>query len=183
MRCSKCNKSTNEYLVTNVLQRKLLFFENPKVETNALCREHLFPEFKDRFVNFSEKMIVFYPELEDRRGSYVYAYLSLGEVRRRKIGGGVVEEALAAVGGECRRCSGPGQIAYFGEGKLRRKVESALGIKWEFPLIESVVAEPEVLCRGCALSEIVPSLQKFPEFADGLCAPYGEEGVFITLEV
>jgi hypothetical protein len=183
MRCSRCDQSTNEYLVTNVLPRKWLFFDSPKVETLALCREHLFPEFTERFVRHPKKMVVFSPEPQYGLGSFVYAFLSLTEVQQRRISGGVVEEALAAIRGECQRCTGPGQVASFGEGKLRRKVKSGLGIKWETPLIESVVAEPEILCRRCVLSAVIQSLKQFPQFANGLCAPYREEGVFITLQL
>lgn len=184
-RCRKCSKATTEYLEIDLAPRKFLFIPYPRTERIPLCREHLFPEFEAGFTSFSKKMVVFYPDLEDCRGSYVYAYLPLSEVQGRGLGEGVVERAHGAIVGGCTRCAGPGQVAYFDKGRLKRKVEKGpLGIiKWDIPLIESVEGGPEILCRRCTLAHILPSLKQFPDFVNGLDCPSREDGVFITLEI
>ena len=183
MTCRVCGQHTKEYVVHGVRQRRFLFINYPQPQTTPLCHEHLLREFEKGFTTFPDRMVVFYPDLEDKRGSYTYGYLPLSEVRQRGIGQNLVENALRAIAGGCQRCAAPAQLAYFGKGVLQWQVVGKGFVNWHMPRIEEVQAEPEPLCRRCAWEAIEPSLRRFPEFADGLCQPHNGEGLLISLEV
>jgi hypothetical protein len=179
MQCKACGGSTKEFLAHGSVPRKFLFVDNPKWLTTPFCHEHLLREFESQFTAFPHKMVVFYPDLEDRHGSYTYGYLPIREVRLRKLGAPFVETALRSIVGNCQKCGTPAQAAYFGKGVVPWNVEGP----WHRPDIEGVHAKPELLCRPCAWLAVKPSLYAFAEFRDGLCQPYESEGLLLSLQV
>lgn len=142
-----------------------------------LCRIHLLEEFKRKFLEFGQNMVVLYPGLEGRKQSYhKYLYCTKERLKKYnldKLAGHLLEQGLRSISGKCKQCGAAGTIAYFGKGSF----------EWQgdFPLIENITQEPEIMCKKCTLDLILPSLRDFKgHFHIPLEIPINEEGIFLS---
>ncbi len=149
-------------------------FEDGRGKEKRLCRDHVVSELEKEFLAFDKKMVVVYPGLEDRKKAfYVYQYYTTAEIKKfnmKEIVGDLTESGLAAIGGECKKCSGKASVAYFGKGTFR----------WEddYPKLEEIDHAPEILCRKCTFKQIRESLRSFQGyFNEPVTSPHKDEGI------
>lgn len=142
-----------------------------------LCRNHLVEEFRKKFLATDYKMVVVYPGLEERTQSYYYSYCyyTAGDLKKydfTDIALPLFQRGLKAISGKCLRCADTAAVAYFGKGSFT----------WEndYPLIDKITREPEVICKKCALDLIIPSLRGFKgDFVNPIeISPKGEGMLF-----
>jgi hypothetical protein len=185
MKCEVCQKSTKEFLIYEVITRKILRVDHQDVKKKALCHEHLIDEFTRRFIGFPYKLVIFYPELEPKKRSFAYAFLPLAKLREFGKDITAMDKGLSELAeGCCKRCGQPAQVVYFDRHTLPRdKAGEVQVIKWNKSLGDQLQGEAEILCLKCAAGEILPSLREYDKFNGGLCAPYNGDGVFVTLMV
>jgi hypothetical protein len=170
-KCSICKKPSKDILIYTDRKRK------------RFCRDHLLEEFKKEFLNFNEKMVVFYPSLESKVGPYVYHYQAISDVpkklREDKVGQ-MINQALNAISGKCSKCGRPANIAYFDPGTFRWEVIKSGGVDWDLPKFEEISVEPQMVCSHCVIDEIIYSLRNFQgDFGEGVGLPYNGRGVFL----
>jgi hypothetical protein len=193
MRCSDCNQKTKEFLVWPRQIRKCgMNWDWPK--TKAYCREHLIARFREEFVKSPQKMIVCYPNLEEKHSNYEYVYLTLSRMQKGyapepEITLKIVElfqTWMRMINGKCPKCGFEATTAYFGKGVIPyEKVPAFLGFRFDYPMIHQTAAKPEILCKSCAFGMIEQSFQSpGPGFEDGvLCPDEYEEGIYLAVEV
>jgi hypothetical protein len=86
------------------------------------------------------------------------------------IAGILLERGLSFIGGKCGKCGASANIAYYGKGSFEWKDD--------FPLIDKITKNPEVICNKCAVASIIPSLRNFKgNFVNPLEVPRKEEGI------
>lgn len=183
MNCSLCGNSAFDNLVYGYTKKKVLFWEIEwGKKMKPFCRQHLIQEFKKYFLNFPKKIVVFYPELEHKKGSYVYGNMSLDEMKKRKVSLKtleLIEKSLKEIKGDCMKCKKPASIAYFGQGVLQWG-----GGMWDYPLLEKITTEPQILCKECSFDEIEYSLRSFKDsFAEGLFIPFLTDSILTTFPI
>ena len=193
MKCSICRQPTSEFLVTDGRPKRLLFFTWHGAKVEKLCRDHLIMRFREEFIRASHRMVVFYPNLEEKHGDYQYSYVQWDRIMKGMGGDQDVNaqvrysanEWFGKITGTCNRCSAEAHIAYFDRNAISwEKITILPGVKYDFPMIHKVTTEPEILCRKCAFDGIEASLRSHPEgFTNGVLGPMGDhEGMYITLE-
>ena len=194
MKCKICRQPTDEFLVTESVPTRILFFTWNGAKVEKLCREHLIQRFREEFTRATHRMVVFHPNLEEKHGDYQYSYVRWNRIMKG-LGGDpdvnarIIELAndwFSQITGTCNRCSHEAQIAYFDRKSISwEKVPVILGVRYDFPMIHKVTADPEKLCRNCAFDSIEKSLRtSVPGFENGVLSPMGnEEGIYITLEM
>jgi hypothetical protein len=143
-----------------------------------LCRIHLIEEFRKEYLKFKEKMVVIYPDLETRKKSYyAYQYYTKEEIKKYNLAdmvGGLTEQGLNAISGTCQRCSDTGSVAFFGKESFR----------WDndWPMLEEINQEPQILCKNCTLELIIPSLRDFQgHFKEPVTLPRKDEGILLPI--
>jgi hypothetical protein len=184
MRCETCQKSTKEYLIYEVIPRKLIGFDWPNVKTMPYCHEHLIAEFKKRLLNFHARLAIFDPNLE-AVGQYAYAFIPMDRMRETKTDLTLIDDHLQAVNtATCSRCSNPARSAFFGKHTFPRNKKGDIDIiRWNKPIAPQITGSPEYLCLECAAREIVPAISDYKSFSSGLCAPYRGDGIMVSLMV
>jgi hypothetical protein len=184
---------TREFLAAPY-RRKLLSRSWEGFKSVGFCREHLIQHFKEGFLTARQRMVVVYPNLEEKNGNYQYCFVTLKEIEQ----GYAPDEAtnnliirlirgwLDSIQGQCGRCSFKGEVAYFGKEAVKwEKVPGFLGAPFDYPMIHEIRATPEILCRSCAFKNIENSFRTpGPGFNDGVfCPRENEEGIYVTVEV
>lgn len=174
-KCSICGKKGKD----------VLRYDNRK--TKRFCRTHMIEEFKKEFLKNKNKIMVIYPKLEEKRGSsYTYQYYSLGDLKKYNFGetvGKLVAQGINSISGKCARCNADAQVAYFGTDSFHWERKGGPA-GWDLPAIEKIDRAAEILCTGCVLDLILPSLRDFKgNFEDPIVLHYAEEGIFLPWQV
>ena len=186
-KCERCKKKETDRLVIGIVKIGDMYLWR---RDRAFCRTHLIKEFKNVFVNYNDKMVVFYPCLEEKRGSYTYKYLPMDEVRKLnipepKLKKKIIElitSSLDSIEGKCARCDRPASVAFFEQNTFKWKKGGLLS--WDIPQIEDIKRKPHNLCSECTFKKIDFSLKNFKsKYAEGLSLPREGDGVFLTLKV
>lgn len=171
LRCSECGKPASDVLVFNGQHRR------------RYCREHMLDAFRKEFVGFQENMVVFYPALEFKTGSFVYQYRVLEDIpekHRSDRTGRMIVDALNSISGNCSRCGRTANVAYFGPGSFKWSQVRVAGIKREYPEFDEVAVRPANLCRECVVDHVAYSLLNFnSQFGEGIVLPYKGKGVLL----
>jgi hypothetical protein len=194
VKCVICQEPTSEHLVLGLAERRFLFFRWKDWNSVPVCREHLIAWFRAEFLDSTQRMVVFYPNLEEKHGNYQYYYARLEEIRKRTALDErandrvlqLVKGWLGMVHGQCEECAADGQVAYFTRGSLRwQRVPGWAAGLYDFPMIEDVKSRPNILCRACAFKHIEQSLRNSDTgFEEGVfCPNKDEEGVYLTGQV
>jgi hypothetical protein len=145
-KCSVCSSSGRDLL-------------NPgDKKASRFCRNHLLETFRKKFLAADYNLVVVYPGLEGRvnSGFYSYGYYCPEDLKKynfTQIIGPLFQKGLRAVSGKCSRCASTAQIAYFGKNSFQ-------WIK-DYPTLEKITQEPEIICKKCAVDLIIPSLRGF----------------------
>jgi hypothetical protein len=193
LKCADCGTKTTEFLV-QAGPKSLWKFKWTGFEAVNYCRNHLIEHFKESFLSSQNKMVVLYPEMEEKHGNYQYFFMTMSQLHDGYAGDPqinnqivtLVEKWLGYIKNGCSRCSFPAQVAYFSKDKiLRDKVPSYLGALFDYPMLHKMQSLPEILCKKCAFERIVPSLQSAsPGFYEGICKPEpNQDGIYLTIEV
>jgi hypothetical protein len=131
-------------------------------------------------------MVVFYPSLEDKQGSFTYQYQVWDDMREKQKEdeiGQLVRRAFDKIRGTCEKCSGQASIAYFGPGTFRWSIEKVGGVNWHVPKYEEITVSPQVLCPNCVIDEVVYSLEHFQDnFGDPIVVPHKGPGILLPFE-
>jgi hypothetical protein len=194
MKCAVCRQRTKEFLVVEPVPKQFLFFKWKGAKVERLCREHLIQRFREEFTKATQRMVVFYPNLEEKHGGYQYSYVLARSIKKgfgpaREMDVRVSQQVadwLGMITGRCSRCSYPAGVAYFRREAITwQRVPDYLAVRFDYPMIHHVTETPEILCRRCAFENIERSLRaEAPGFEDGILCPYGtEEGVYVTVEI
>ena len=143
----------------------------------SLCRVHLLNEFKDGFLKYCGKAIVFYPDLEERKSFYTYGGYSLEEfpnLFRIKNGEEILlKTILDRIHDSCTNCGKTAKVVFLDKGSFG-------WIYWDkephFPDFKNVPTQGLMLCLKCAWEKIEPSLRRFPGvFNNGVFLPPAEK--------
>jgi hypothetical protein len=144
--------------------------------STRFCRKHLLGEFKKEYFKFNKKMVVIYPDLENRlKSCYTYQYYTNKEIGRYNLIdeiGDLTKRGLNSIVGTCQKCSAPADVAFFNKGSFR----------WEddCPKLEEIDQEPEVLCKECVFDIIISSLNNFKgNFSEPVIPPQRDEGILM----
>jgi len=151
------------------------------VNSKPFCREHMVEEFKKYFINFKGKLVVFYPDLEDKRGSFIYSYSPLEKMSGDKYMNEIhsrVENWLNGINGNCNKCGKTANIAYFAKGTF----------EWESnpwaPNFKKISTQPEIVCNDCIADKITFSIRSFKDkFIEGISVPTKDDGLIFPLEI
>src|SRR5262249_6211153 len=81
MRCAHCGQPTAEFLVTGTREKQFLFFRWRGADSTFLCRDHLIERFRATFRSATQRMIVLYPNLEEKHGNYQYTYMTFDQLK------------------------------------------------------------------------------------------------------
>jgi hypothetical protein len=140
------------------------------------CRRHLIENFKNSFLAFPDKMVVFHPELQ-KVCKNLYPYYPVAEMSKFGFDEKCiesVEKLLGMINDKCSECSSKAQTLYFPIG--------ALPYTYSNPLIQKI--DPMTggpLCLKHALEKIQIDLQSNPAlFNEGLYAPYNGKGMYAS---
>jgi hypothetical protein len=193
MKCRDCGNSTKEFLVLPTRKKQILFLKWENAPSIYLCREHLLQRFRDEFTGARQKMVVFYPNLEEKNGNCCYSFMRLKDFNKYASEEQTydhivrnIQQWLDMVEGKCLRCSHAGQVAYFGREAVEwKQVPGYPGASSDYPMLPDVTARPEILCASCAFQNIERSFRApVRGFEDGVFCPDSvEEGVYLTVEV
>jgi hypothetical protein len=194
LRCVICQRVTSEHLVLGAAERRFLFFRWKDWNSVPVCREHLIEWFRAEFLKATQRMVVFYPNLEEKHGDYQYYYARLEEIRKGLVSDDrtndrvlrLVKGWLSMVQGPCEECSSNGEVAYFSRGSVKwERVPGWAAGLYDIPMIQDVRTRPSVLCRACAFGHIEQSLRTGRRgFEEGVFTPYEDEaGVYLTGQV
>lgn len=150
-----------------------------------LCRFHLMQEFRRDFVSSTKKLVVLYPDLEEKDGCYFYRLTTIKDIERyysRKDNpqyGMVdfVQKNLKKIGGKCKECGYNADIAYFDKGSFKWSSDSIV----EYVNIQDIHIEPEMLCKKCAIDKIIDSIGKYKKnFDEPIILLSCEEGIMMS---
>jgi len=191
--CRDCGSSTEEFLILPARKKRILFLKWENAENIYLCREHLVQRFREEFTKAHQRMVVFYPNLEEKNGNYCYSFMRLRDFNKYASEGQTydhivreVQQWLDMVQGKCSGCGSSGQVAYFGREAIEwKKAPGSLAAPLDYPMMPNVIARPEILCVNCAFANMERSLRvPVKGFEDGIFCPDSvEEGVYLTIEV
>ena len=172
LRCSVCAR----------FSRDTLIFRQGR--SRRFCREHLIERFKQEFTACTEKMVVVYPSLEMKRGSYVYEYRAIEDIPEKFLQspfGRMLTRALSSIGGRCSRCARNGTVAYFGPGNTPWESVTMRGKGWDDLRKEEITVTFQVTCPFCIVDELCFSLSRFEGvFSEGVILPHNGSGIFIS---
>jgi hypothetical protein len=150
-----------------------------------LCRLHLIQEFKKDFVSSTKRLVVFYPDLEEKNGCYFYRLSTLKDIDRfysRKDNPqygmiDFVQKNFNKINGKCKKCGYTADIAYFDKSSFKWFSESFL----EYVNIHDIQKEPEILCKKCVIDKITYSIEKYKKnFDEPIILLLDEEGIVIS---
>ncbi len=185
LECEVCQRPTREFWVAFQKEKRALGLKCEVFEEIPLCRTHLVERFRAEFCRSSQRLVVFYPNLENWHGNYQYVFASAATLAKdfcrdrktRKMLHQRLETWLGMIKGGCTKCPGPGEVAFFPQ----EAVAGIHGAARPFNLHE-VDWQPQILCRACAFTGIAHSLQyPGPGFEEGAYAPLPEDGVYLTV--
>jgi hypothetical protein len=195
MKCADCRKKTGEFLVKPAT-RSFLGLKWAGVRRTPLCREHLLQRFREEFLKLPQRLVVLYPNLEEKHGRYQYFFAPLGLLQKRGFTpDGLLNPALRAsltewlalAAGPCHSCGQPGAVAFFTREQVRwDRRRGFLGTLFDQPLLQAITGPPLIFCRACAFEEIAKSFQAGgPQGFEGgvFLPPDREAGIYLTLEV
>jgi hypothetical protein len=172
LRCSVCGRFSRDTLVLR------------EGGSRRLCREHLIERFRREFTAFTDKMVVFYPAVEGKRGPYVYEYRTMNDIPEKFLRTGfgrLITKALSSIGGKCSRCGRDATVAYFGPGSMQRGFDATIGTRWGEPGEEEIAARFEITCPFCVVEDICFSLERFEGgFSEGVVLPNNGSGVLLS---
>jgi hypothetical protein len=195
VKCKECGQPTREFLVTYGGEKRFLFWKYPDAREIALCREHLIERFKMVFLSAPQRMVVLYPNLEEKNRNYQYAFIALSTVEQKMttdkaLNTTITQKArgwLDLIRGTCAECDQrQAEIAFFPREAIPwQRVPGYLGAPFDYPMLHQIDADPRILCRGCAFGHIERSLRMpVRGFEDGIFAPSDDsEGIYLTVEV
>ncbi len=145
-------------------------------KSKPFCRTHLIKEFEKEYSGFDKKMVVVYPDLEEKKTSdYTYQYYSIEEIKKFNMPDEVLEltkRALNSISGNCQKCSVLAKVAFFGKGTFRWEDDSLK--------LEKIDKIPDLLCRKCAFRPIEDSLRQYQGyFSEPVISPHKDEGILL----
>ncbi len=192
-KCRECGNRTQEFLI-KPRPKKFLFFNYTGAKVTNLCRDHLIRQFKDEFLKMPQRMVVIYPNMEEKNGNYQYFFTTMDNVERgfapdKETNDRIwqlVRQWLDSITGGCRECGFSGAVAYIGKEEAKWKVVPGfMGAEFDYPMIQEIDATPKILCRSCAFKHIESSMRVADKgFEEGVFCPNGdEEGIYVTIEV
>ncbi len=172
VRCSVCGTVSHDVLI----------FGNG--ESKRFCRAHMIERFRREFTACGEKMVVFHPGLETKRGPYRYEYRAVADMSAKFLQSGtgrLIEQSLAAIGDRRCKCGRAASVAYFGPGS----------VPWESPHPDGAGMEGLrglefarrflPACPFCIVDEVSLSLARFQgSFSEGVVLPYDGAGAFVS---
>ena len=82
VKCKICRQPTDEFLVTESVPTRILFFTWNGAKVEKLCREHLIQRFREEFTRATHRMVVFHPNLEEKHGDYQYSYVRWNRIMK-----------------------------------------------------------------------------------------------------
>jgi hypothetical protein len=195
MKCADCGKRTGEFLVKPTT-RGFLGLRWAGARRTPWCREHLLQRFGEEFLKLPQRLVVLYPNLEEKSGGYQYFFAPLGLLQKRGFTPegllnntltAKLAEWLALTAGPCRSCGQPGAVAFFSREKVRwDRRRGFLGTQFDQPVLQEITAPALILCRACAFKEIAASFQAGgPRGFEGgvFLPPDREAGIYLTVEV
>jgi hypothetical protein len=195
MKCADCGKKTREFLVKPIT-RSFLGLRWAGARRTALCREHLIARFREEFLKLPQRLVVLYPNLEEKHGNYQYFFAPVSLLQKRGFTpDGLLDGTLRAYlaewlelsAGACCLCDQPGAAAYFSrEEVLWERKRGFLGTQFDQPVLQEITGYPLILCRACAFEELAKSFRAAGPrgFEGGVYLPQDHEaGVYLTVEV
>ena len=193
MKCIVCKKRTEEFLIKPGAGKKILLFAWKGYRKLPLCRDHLIEYFRQAFISAKQKMIVFCPDLEGKKGYYQYFYFTRVTIEKfapdPKINDSILSLMniwIETVVGKCENCWSDAGVAYFDKHSIPyERVPGYLGGRFDYPMIHRVIDKPKILCRPCAFKEIEPSFRVSKAgFKEGVFPPQDdEEGIYVAVEI
>jgi hypothetical protein len=193
MKCIDCKKRTKQFLVKSGVEKRFLFFKWKGDRNIPLCRDHLIKYFKEAFLNAKQRMIVFCPNLEGKKGVYQYFYSTRETIEKYapdpKINDSILSQMdkwIETITGKCANCSSDTGVAYFNSYSISyERVPGYLGGLFDYPMIHKVSDKPKILCRLCAFKEIEFAFRASNEgFREGVFTPKeGKEGIYVAVEI
>jgi len=195
MKCADCGKKTGEFLV-KATTRSLLGLRWAGTRRTPLCREHLLLRFREEFLKLPQRLVVLYPNLEEKYGRYQYFFAPLGLLQKRGFTpDGLLHNTLTAhlaqwlgqTAEPCCHCGQPGAVAFFSRDEVRwDRRRGFLGTQFDQPVLQEITGQPLPLCRACAFDEIARSFRAGGPrgFEGGVFLPPDQEaGLYLTVEV
>jgi hypothetical protein len=195
MKCADCGQKTREFLVRPAT-KSFLGLRWAGRRRTYLCREHLLARFREEFLKLPQRLVVLYPNLEEKHGRYQYFFAPLSLLRKRGLTPDglldrsvleYLDEWLGLAAQPCSLCEEPGAVAYFSREEVRwDRQRGFLGTQFDRPLLEEITGQALVLCRDCAFEEMAKSFRAAGPrgFEGGVFLPRDDEsGIYLTVEV
>ncbi len=162
-KCQVCGSQGEDHIEINRKDKKV-------------CRAHLIEQLRKVYLNFESKMVVIYPDLEDKTKSYyAYQYYTNEELKKFKLDdivGELTRKGLESISGKCQKCSNLANVALYGKGSFQ----------WEddYPVLQNMNQDPELLCLECSFKLIEPSLRNYKGlFEERVIVPHKGEGILM----
>lgn len=174
-KCLICNKEANDSLWIGK-------------EKKRFCRKHLIQEFENAFDKSSSKIIAFYPDLETKKGDYIYRFYTVKEIKKyysnkRNPQNSMLEfytKNINFISKICEECEADATVAFFEKSSFKWAKSDFI----HYIDLSNIKTKPISLCRKCSAKRITPSLEKYSgDFDEPIILPIPQEGVIISDEI
>ena len=139
-------------------------------------------------------MLVCEPDPSFHKAYFQYTYQTLKDFERgyapeKQLNQLIIDRIsgwLKSISKHCRACgTKTTSVAYFKHSEIPyQQVSGYLGGKFKFAMFHEVNVQPEILCKDCTFTRLLPSLNANTNlFKEGIALPKTEPGVYFSIEI